>query len=721
LEIYLAGRFRPLVTNLVKWDGVMAKSVLLPEQRARAEQIVAAHPAISPGEFAEAEAVVKTHYPVIATMAEMPSGFVGMPWILPVILYGSMLVYVIIPSLLGALLFRGGLAIHLLGIAVVGRDGRPSRMRALRRALIAWLPFLLSPMLVMAWSMAVSANHAVIAVVTLLGLATVLSLSLPRSLQDIVACTWLVPKGAWEDNEPALSGRNRRWRLPLAVAGAAVVVVLVVAAVRFVRRMESLAAKASNGTPASVAGSEVKSCVVVLPNGTGTPSASIWVGTEKNASLSSFRPGEYYPRGMQRVQPYTMGAWNLPAVPDDMPVIVTAPEGLLVTTVAKAREDPRLRLKPFGRVEGTLMSEGKPKPGGSVTATLLTETHELYLSREGTADQDGKFVITNLPPGEYQLYRVFLPRRRRNEPYAVQPSHQRLLTIKDGETVQVQYGGDGRSVTGQAAPENPAIAVDWLNDPQSLELARPSAGGGVKSFISESFGLGKSAADIIQDEREKRSYHIEFEEDGSFRAEDVPPGNYELRIKVTKPRPSVRGGYPQAGEVLGSLTRKVTIPEGKEPFDLGRQVVAVKGEPTGAPGLPMDANLTTVEGQSLRLAGLRGKYVVLVFWASWSEPGRKMLADLRAVREEYARDSKVEFIAASLDDDALSLRQAAASGDSGFTLGRVTVGERASVAEAFDVTTLPATFLLGPDGRILARDMDAERLKATLRRELTKK
>ena len=730
LEIYLAVRFRPLVTNSVKWDGLMAKSILPPDQRAIAEQIVAAHPAISPGEFAEAETAVKTHYPVIATMAEMPSGFVGMPWILPVILYGSMLVYVIIPSLLGALLFRGGLAIHLLGIAVVGRDGRPSRMRAARRALIAWLPFLLSPMLLMAWSMAVGANHASTAVVTLLALATLISLSLPRSLQDIVACTWLVPKGAWDDNEPALSGRNRKWRLPLAVAGAAVVVVLVVAVGRFVARMERLAAKAANGTPASVAGSEVKSCVVVLPNGTGTPSATIWLGTGKSPMLTSSRPDEYYPIGMEKLKhpktgnpdmPFDPGVFELPPVPGDMPVIVTAPEGLLVTTVAKAREYPTLRLKPFGRVEGTLMSEGKPKRGGSVTATLLTETHELYLSREATADQDGKFVITNLPPGEYQLYRVFYPRRQGNESYAVQPSHQRLLTIKDGETVQIQYGGGGRTVTGQAAPENPAIAVDWRNDSQSLELARPTAGGGMKSFVRESFHLGESAADVLKDEREARSYHLEFEEDGSFRAEDVPPGNYELRIKVTRPRPSQRGGYPQPGEVLGSLTRKVTIPEGKEPFDLGRQVVAVKGEPSGAPVLPMDANLTTVEGQSLRLAGLRGKFVVLVFWASWSEPGRKMLADLRAVREAYGRDSKVEFIAASLDDDVLSLRQAAASGDSGFTLGRVTVGERAAVAEAFDVTTLPAAFLLGPDGRILARDMDAERLKTTLRRELTTK
>jgi thiol-disulfide isomerase/thioredoxin len=357
-------------------------------------------------------------------------------------------------------------------------------------------------------------------------------------------------------------------------------------------------------------------------------------------------------------------------------------------------------------------------PGGSVDIRLITEANDLYLSRDATADQDGKFVITNLPPGEYQLYRAFFPRRRTEGPYAMPPSHQQMLIVKAGETIHVQYGGGGRTVTGQMVPQNPAIAVDWLNDNQSLELVRPSAAGGLKTFISESFGLGQSAAEEMQAEREARSYHLDFEEDGSFRAEDVPPGNYELRIKLTKTRPPGREHSMDETEVLGSLARKVTIPEGKEPFDLGRQLVAVKGEPAAAPVLPLDANLTTVEGRPLQLASLRGKFVVLVFWASWSDPSRKMLADLRAVRDEFARDSKLEFIAASLDDDADSLRQAATSANSSFTLVRLTVGERASVAGAFDITTLPAVFLLGPDGRIMARDLEAERLKTALRRAL---
>jgi len=62
-------------------------------------------------------------------------------------------------------------------------------------------------------------------------------------------------------------------------------------------------------------GSGVKGCVVVLPNGTEAVDAVIWVGTEKNPSLSSFRPGEYYPRGMEKLKHTKSGNPDLPLIP----------------------------------------------------------------------------------------------------------------------------------------------------------------------------------------------------------------------------------------------------------------------------------------------------------------------------------------------------------------------------------------------------------------------
>jgi hypothetical protein len=77
----------------------------------------------------------------------------------------------------------------------------------------------------------------------------------------------------------------------------------------------------------------------------------------------------------------------------------------------------------------------------------------------------------------------------------------------------------------------------------------------------------------------------------------------------------------------------------------------------------------------------------------------------------------VVFISANLDDDTAGGRPSAAT--DGFIRTRLAVSERARVADNFEITTLPAVFLLGPDGRIYARDLAPERLKATLERVLS--
>jgi hypothetical protein len=214
METYLAGRFRPLITNGVKWNGAMARAILTPEQRAAAERMVAAHPETSPEEFAQASTAVESQYPTIRAAARVPAASTEMvPWLLALILYGHVVVWVVIPSLVGAVVFGRGLAMHTLGIAVVRPDGKPSRWRSLQRALGAWLPFLLSPIGVNAAKKVVGVNSALVAAAIVLGLATLFSLALRRSLQDRLAGTYLVPKGESRETERASNGKKRRLRL----------------------------------------------------------------------------------------------------------------------------------------------------------------------------------------------------------------------------------------------------------------------------------------------------------------------------------------------------------------------------------------------------------------------------------------------------------------------------------------------------------------------------
>jgi len=59
-------------------------------------------------------------------------------------------------------------------------------------------------------------------------------------------------------------------------------------------------------------------------------------------------------------------------------------------------------------------------------------------------------------------------------------------------------------------------------------------------------------------------------------AEDVPPGTYELHIKITKAKDRARFVPSGREEEIGSLVREVIVPAGSEAFDLGTVVVPMK-------------------------------------------------------------------------------------------------------------------------------------------------
>jgi tRNA A-37 threonylcarbamoyl transferase component Bud32 len=129
-------------------------------------------------------------------------GCIAFPWLAAPLLTltGGVLFYDCIPALIAALLFRGGLVLRLLGVAVVLKDGAPaSRLRVFWRGLVTWVPIVLL-MLAWSWSRRGMPNDApmtwssLLPSAALFGLA-IWSVALPeRSLQDRLAGTSLVPR-----------------------------------------------------------------------------------------------------------------------------------------------------------------------------------------------------------------------------------------------------------------------------------------------------------------------------------------------------------------------------------------------------------------------------------------------------------------------------------------------------------------------------------------------
>lgn len=113
-----------------------------------------------------------------------------------------------------------------------------------------------------------------------------------------------------------------------------------------------------------------------------------------------------------------------------------------------------------------------------------------------------------------------------------------------------------------------------------------------------------------------------------------------------------------------------------------------------APGF----ELPSLSGETVSLAALRGRPVVVVFWASWC--GEPCTFVLPLLAEMHRRYPDVAIVGILFREDPEVGRAAAEHGDATWpTL--VDPGER--VAAAYGIESAPATFFLRPDHTIAGR------------------
>ncbi|HYQ57002.1 MAG TPA: TlpA disulfide reductase family protein [Draconibacterium sp.] len=134
----------------------------------------------------------------------------------------------------------------------------------------------------------------------------------------------------------------------------------------------------------------------------------------------------------------------------------------------------------------------------------------------------------------------------------------------------------------------------------------------------------------------------------------------------------------------------------------------------GIPGaVAGDFNTTDINGNPIKLADFKGKYLLIDFWASWCAPCRAGNPHLIEVYNKY-NDKGLEILGVSDDDNNPEAWKKAVEKDQvgiwhhvlrGFEFNRETMemNRENDISEGYNIHTLPTKILVGPDGVIVGR------------------
>lgn len=311
--------------------------------------------------------------------------------------------------------------------------------------------------------------------------------------------------------------------------------------------------------------------VVLRPEGQPAAGAEVALSTFNRLSILGDRRFAYPEQGNVTTA-NSEGAFHFepeaPELESGRVLIAVHAEGYAEADADRWPAGGTLQLQRWGRIEGVLRNRSE-----------YPETLKIQISRRGwnpwmqgivgvdhfmgEPDSRGHFTFESLPPGFYTV--GHLP--------GGSGSFDKRATVRvlPGQTTRLEFGEEGIGIVGRLATTNLPPNFDYRHSSGTLERKQtrpvdlPRLRG---SDFKDTAAYEKAqrmhtvklvaywqSAEGLSAWMDQRKYAVRFEPDGSWVADDIPPGEYILRVIVRSAPPTERGSM----KILDS-TETISVP-----------------------------------------------------------------------------------------------------------------------------------------------------------------
>ena len=333
----------------------------------------------------------------------------------------------------------------------------------------------------------------------------------------------------------------------------------------------------------------------------------------------------------------------------------------------------------------------KNAPAGTVLHLSELTVNQFVEKGQTKTDASGKFTLKGVAatPGIFQL--------------KVDEANQVLLLL-DNKT-HLQLSGDAKSLTATYTVKGSKDAEVLRQLTQVMQGTKGQLDG-----LSQRFNAAGQAGKTEEMKAIEKEYYV------------IQGGNtVKVKTLIRQNAATVVGGFAVGAflnpeEEFSFADSIAAIQRKANPNSPFTKALTARLEPLRATAqgtMAPEINLATPTGPKLALSSLRGKYVLIDFWASWCGPCRQENPNVVKAYNQF-KDKGFTIYSVSLDQDKAKWERAIAS--DGLTWNHVSdlAGWNSVAGATYGVKAIPQSFLIDPRGKIIAKNLRGEALVAKL-------